>query len=225
MEKIITGISVLVLLAGGLIYAEGQQEPIPPQDIKAEIAYLEGRVLLNGEPADFGDMVAVGSTVETKDASSCDIVFGRGNIFRIEENTITTISIGPENREIDLRAGAIDAVFGKLQSLGGPEREFRLTTPSIAAGVRGTVFYVKIEDPSTVYFCTCHGKIHQHDPESGIDKTVTSYHHKAYRYSTGSGVTEAVQADMLYHTDEQMDAIAETVDVTIPWNIFRKNYD
>lgn len=212
-----------LLITAGL-FAGGGQEKIPGEDIKATVSYIEGTVLINGKTADFGDPVPVGSTVETKPSSLCEILFGEQNIFRIEPDTITTISIGPENREIDLQTGAIGAVFGKLEKLGGTDREFVISSPSVVAGVRGTVFYAKVEDPNTVYFCTCHGSIRQYNGTGTVDETISADHHKAYRYQRTEDGTEVTQGQLLYHNDSYMDEIAKKAGLSIPWNELNKGY-
>lgn len=212
-----------LLITAGL-FAGGGQEQIPAEDIKATVSYIEGTVLINGKTADFGDQVPLGVTVETKSSSLCEIIFGEKNIFRIEPDTIATITINTEKREIDLQAGAIGAVFGKLEKLGGGDREFVVSSPSIIAGIRGTVFYVKVEDPKTVYFCTCHGSIRQYDEAGSVDETVSADHHKSYRYRRTEDGTEITQGQLLYHDDSYMDTIAKKAGVTIPWNDLNKGY-
>lgn len=186
--------------------------------IEAEMSYFEGEVWVNDEEAVPGQSIPLGSRVKTGPVSYCEITFGTENIFRIEENTLTTISIGEEKKLIDIQRGSIEAVFNRLESLAGIP-DFSITTPSMIAGVRGTVFYLKVEDPRNTYLCTCNGTILQRGadqaPEQNLEVTATR--HKAYRFTKTSEGTKIESAGLLYHTDETMDSVAEKIDVTIPW--------
>lgn len=213
---------VLVLLPqlvwSGGSSEQGESKESPARVIEAEMSYLEGDVQVNDEEAEPGQFIPLGSRVKTGPASYCEITFGSKNIFRVEENTLTTISIGEEKKIIDIERGSIDAVFNRLENLAGIP-EFSITTPSMIAGVRGTVFYLKVEDPRNTYLCTCNGTILQRGadqaPEQNLEVTAT--HHKAYRYTKTSEGTKIESAGMLYHTDETMDSVAEKIDVKIPW--------
>jgi hypothetical protein len=195
-----------------------QEGGTPSAQLRPEVTYLEGYVRINGEEARLGQTVPIDSKVRTGAESYCSIRFGNKNIFRIEPRTLTRISISKDDSKIDITRGSIDAVFDRLKSLSGRE-DFRISTPSAIAGVRGTVFYIKVEDPQTTYVCTCHGTLHQHvadePPESG--REVTSYHHKAYRYIRTEEETRVEDASLEYHDDEAMDGIAEQIGVEIPW--------
>lgn len=216
-------LAVLFLMVALSLAANGSAEPAAAEEsgdkgkIEALITYIEGSVAVDNIIADTGDIVPPGSKVSTGSNSFCEISFGSQNIFRIEENTVTAIAIGPEAREIQIKKGAIDAIFDRLSVFGASDDEFQILTPSMVAGIRGTVFYIKVEDPDTTYVCTCYGTVHQESFDGSTEQDVTAYHHKAYRYiRTESGV-EIVSAGLDYHDDEAMDGLGEKIKVTIPW--------
>ncbi len=219
-----TGILVVLLLTVVLtLAANGSAEPAGAEEsgdkgkIEAVISYLEGSVAVDNIIADTGDIVPPGSKVSTGSNSFCEITFGSQNIFRVEENTITTIAISKDSKDIQVKKGAIDAIFDRLSVFGPADDEFRIRTPSMVAGIRGTVFYIKVEDPDTTYVCTCYGTVHQESLDGSTEQDVTAYHHKAYRYiRTESGV-EIVPAGLDFHNDEAMDGLGEKINVTIPW--------
>jgi len=203
--------------ARGRAEGGGAGPDAPAGKIEAVVTYLEGDVEIDGSICELGQIVPLGSTVKTGMEGSCEISFGEQNIFRIEEDTITTISIGSGERNISIEKGAIDAIFERLSLIGGDNDKFRIQTPSVVAGVRGTVFYIKVEDPNITYLCTCYGTIHQEPADGGSPEDVTSYHHAAYRYiKTPEGV-KVEKAGLLYHDDEAMDGLGEKIDVKIPW--------
>ncbi len=215
---------LFTIIATPLLWSAGSGESRdrgatdPAQQIEARVAYLEGSVRINGVVAEVGQTVPIGSKVRTIGQSYCTIIFGEKNIFRIEPNTLTRLWIGTKESKIDITRGSIDAVFNRLKSLKGGD-DFRISTPSAVAGVRGTVFYIKVEDPETTYVCTCHGTLHQHGADESAEsgKEVTSYHHKAFRYIRSGEKTKVEQATLEYHSDEAMDGIAELIGVEIPW--------
>jgi hypothetical protein len=188
------------------------------EPFEATVTYLEGYVRIDKNAASLGQTVAPGARIRTGADSYCDVTFANKNIFRIEPNTLTTISIVPGKSSIDIERGSIDAIFDRLKSVAG-NTEITVTTPSMVAGVRGTVFYIKVEDPKSTYVCTCYGTVHQHgadqSEEDGSD--VTAYHHAAKRYILTDEGSKVESAGLLYHDDEAMNAVADRIGVTIPW--------
>lgn len=181
-----------------------------------EIAYTEGDVTLNGKSVDFGADVQSGDTVTTGAASNCDIVFGGGNVFRVHENSIAIIDFS--KAEIDLKKGALSAVLNKIAGKRkGEEEAFSVRTPHTVAGVRGTVFFLKVESDHSSYVCTCHGKVHYEDINGENKMDTEKYHHGAIRYSLDGGKIITEEGKLLYHNDDSMEATARRIDYKIPW--------
>ena len=181
------------------------------------IDYFEGWVTADGEPVDFGQPLSPGTLVQVGEGSYCEIIFG-GNILRIQENSIATIEIDSRKRKLDLRFGGVAAVFKKLQTLGGRE-SFEFRTPTAVGGVRGTTFYIRVEDVSNTYICTCNGELGLEFPNMHDERQILSAHHTAYRFTRGEGGSiSAASAGLIYHTDEEMEELASNVDIEIDWS-------
>ncbi len=195
---------------------EKETETSGAEKIEAIVTYIQGEVTINNESVEEGAVVPFGSTVQTGPNSAAEITFGRQNIFRVEAETITTVSIGQTERRIQIEKGSIDAVFDRLGMIANND-QFRVETPSVVAGIRGTVFYIKVEQPDTTYLCTCHGTVHQETVDDAVEKDVTAYHHKAYRYIKTSSGVKIETTGLDYHDDAAMDGLGEKIGVKIPW--------
>ena len=204
-----------MLLVGTRAHAAGDAETgsVHPAGI---IEYIEGEVLLNGEEAQLGAEVTLGATVQTGTDSFCEVVFGGQNIFQIREESLAVISIDESHGQIDLKKGAVAAVFQRLQKLG-TGGTFKLTTPTAVAGVRGTAFFVKVEDENNTYICTCRGRTELEDVRQGNGMQVSSSYHKAFRFTRRGGRINTDTADLLYHDNRTMDRLAGKIQSSIDW--------
>jgi hypothetical protein len=206
---------LLVLTSAGRAIAGGVGEAGPVNQ-RGVIEYLEGEVRLNGEEAVIGQVVPPGAVIETAESSYCEVVFAGQNIFRIEARSVARIEIAERRGTIALEQGALAAVFQKIQRLdasGG----FRLETPTAVAGIRGTAFYIRIEDPNNTYICTCNGSTRLADRAESFRRYVKSDHHKALRFSREGEQIRASSAPLLYHDNPYMDALAARIGSRIPW--------
>ena len=209
---------VIFFISLSVLFAEGSQETTMVSE-KGIIEYLEGEVTVDGNPADFGQEVEAGSIVKTGDASYCEVIFGGRNIFRLEENTIAQLDIDSARglQSISINQGAMSAVFQKIQKIGGKRGTFSINTPTAVAGIRGTAFFIKVEDHNNTNICTCNGQTALEDENKSYVKRVKSDAHKAFRFTrTSEGIT-ADQAGLLYHDNDSMDSLAEKISYTIPW--------
>ncbi len=182
--------------------------------VNGAVTYLAGDVLLNGNPAVEGASVKTGDKIQTGPGAFCEVVFNTGNVFTLEENTIASIDWG--KYRITLDKGAIASVFDKLKKIIGTDRKFTIVTPSAAAGIRGTVFYIKVEDPQNTYVCTCNGELSLSGGEKQFDSPAG--HHKAFRFTKEGTTVRVSSAKLLYHDDAKMDALAADINQTIPWS-------
>lgn len=196
------------------LFAEGKSEPaLPPGPTVGTIVYMEGNVSINGAPADFGDTVESSDSLSTGAASYCEIVFDRGNIFTLEENTVTVIDW--DRGEIKLEQGAMAALFTKLEKVIGNNKDFTIQTPTVAAGIRGTAFFIKVEDRENSYLCICNGALNVTGAD--LDKGIESDHHKAYRFTQEGQSVNWSNAPLLYHDDPKMDGVAQKIGEKILW--------
>jgi hypothetical protein len=218
MIRSVMMLSALVLwLAGtGAAFAGGAGEsgPVNPRGV---IEYLEGEVLVDGAEAVIGQEVPPGAVIRTAAASFCEVVFAGRNIFRVEASTIARIDIDEDHGAIDLQQGALAAVFQKLQRINASGGGFRLQTPTAVAGIRGTVFYIRVESPESTYICTCNGRTRLADVAESFQRTVTSDRHKALRFAREGTRIRAQEAPLLYHDNPTMDRLAARIGVRIPW--------
>jgi len=181
------------------------------------IVYLEGNVTVDARSASIGDVVPYGATIRTDAASECDVAFREKNIVRLGE--LTTLVFNPGNLQVgsSLERGSLALVLKNLVNGAAQDHNFYIRTPTTAAGVRGTLFFIRVEDPQTTYVCTCNGTIQLEDGSKVGERDVRAAHHVAYRIHSEGGSLSATSAPLLYHTDADMEALAARVGVTVDW--------
>ncbi len=205
-------ISIMSLVISVNLFATGQKQ-VSGNSNKGILAYYEGTVFINDIPAALGDEVISSDTLRTGDESYCEVVFGDSNIFSLEENTATRINW--ENSDIQLKKGAISAVFSKLGKFLNKDKDFTISTPTSVAGIRGTVFFIKVEDEKNTYLCICNGKLNITKMNEVLP--VSSGHHSAFRFTKVDDSITTTKAEMLYHDDDKMEKVAKRIEYMIPW--------
>lgn len=220
--SIVLSVWVVVLatpvLAGGSSEAADSDRGRDTTSVSAEtvarIEYLEGEVQIDSDAATVGQIVDAGARIQTGADGIAEIVFGSGNALRVEENTFLTLDLTDPANGIDLRRGVVAAVFEGLETIGvGPERTLHVNTPTTIAGVRGTVFFIRVESEESTYVCTCHGELSFDDG----DLTVRAARHSARRFiRTSDGIAVETAAEE-YHDSDSLNAVADVVGVTIAW--------
>jgi len=184
------------------------------------IQYFEGTVTVNGKTAEIGLEVMDGDVIVTGPDSHAEIVFGENRIISAEENT--NLVLDAKAQEFNLVTGALAVIQSKARFLSG-NKNWVVQTPNVAAAVRGTLYYVKVESSDSVYFCLCNGKIRLEGANEGENLDYEAEHHKAVRYIRNSvGEVALEEAPMLYHSDEDMEALADAVDVRVDWTKISK---
>jgi hypothetical protein len=180
-----------------------------------KITYLEGEVTVNGRDGTIGQAVPDGARLQTGPASVCEITWGARNIIQIQENTRVILKTARLTPGIDLQRGSVGAVLNKLDAISGRDT-FRIRTPSVVAGVRGTAFFVKVEDAANTYVCACNGSVGVTRGWSGQAELASSAH-MARRFTRRGLATRITEPGLLYHDNATMDRIAEKIGYTIPW--------
>jgi hypothetical protein len=184
-----------------------------------EIIFVAGDVRINGKVAEVGMMVETGSTLKTAKNSFCEIVFDEKNIFKIFENSETILDFTAKSKGIFLKTGAIASVVKRLIRFIDLERyRYAVRTPTAVAGVRGTSFYVRVEKDDNTYICCCNGVICLEDSTGEDLKHIEASHHKAVRLKRVEDQVFMTPEEMLYHTDQGMERLAEKINVRIDWN-------
>ena len=186
--------------------------------VSGKTVTLSGTVEVDGQNAFKGMIVHPRATIKTYEGSFIEIVFNEKNIFKIFENSEATLNLDSEERSIRLTSGAIANILKRLDALRERFKpRYTVATATAVAGVRGTVFFVRVEDKENTYICVCNGEIQITDT-SGANKTIIAEkHHKAVRFTRKQGKTVISSAGMLYHTDEGVEKLAEKINEKIDW--------
>lgn len=200
-------IGLLVLIAGGVAFSAD----------KASIIYMEGDVTLDGAPASVGDAVLAGATLRTAADSLCEIVFNTRNIVHMTGDTVLRFDPNQLSRGATLEKGAIAMVLRNLSAARGGEVRFGIKTSTTVAGVRGTCFFVKVEDADNTFICCCNGAIHLEGAGGEFSQNLTSPHHQEIRVSRAQSGLSVGAAPMLYHTDGDVEAIAARINERVDW--------
>jgi hypothetical protein len=83
-------------------------------------------------------------------------------------------------------------------------------TPTVLAGVRGTVFFFKVYDEDNVYMCDCNGKIELFDADSGESlQLVRSHYHTAFDLNRERGAVSVKRTRLRYHEDNDILRMAD----------------
>ena len=186
---------------------------------KASIIYVEGDVTMNGSPASVGDDVQPGATIETAPAAVCQVVFNQKNIVHVAGGTVLTFDPKVLSQGATLQKGAVAMVLRNLGKVVGKpdELRFRITTSNAVAGVRGTCFFVKIEDDDNTFICCCNGSLHLDSAAGDSLRNLAGSHHQEVRVSRSATGVSVASAPLLYHTDGDVEAIAARIGETIDW--------
>ncbi|MBI2312585.1 MAG: hypothetical protein HYU77_08795 [Betaproteobacteria bacterium] len=165
------------------------------------IVRLEGRVTVNGVPAQPGTPVKAGDRVVTGPGSTAVFVIGR-DAFLIREKSQLEIA------GVELAVSALRMVTGKLLSVFGTGAR-GIQTATATIGIRGTGIYVE-SDADKSYVCTCYGTVDlQATGMPEVRETVVTRHHDAPRYIWGMGSGKLIKemmeaAPVINHTDEEL---------------------
>ena len=210
--KGIVGVLAFVLFASGATVFAAD---------KAAIVYIEGDVSMNGSPAAFGDEVLPGAVLTTAKDSICQIVFNARNIIHMAAGTTLRFNGEALSRGATLQKGTIAMVLRNLNPFTtakpGDELRFTIKTSTTVAGVRGTCFLVAVEDENNTYVCACNGVLHLEGVGGEFTRNLASSHHREVRITrSGSGISVNA-APLLYHTDQDVEAIAARIGETIDW--------
>lgn len=178
---------------------------------EGQVVFVQGEVSINGQAVSVHDKVTSGSTITTGEKSKIDLHFNGANIIRIGENASASVDFS--NASATLQSGSLAAVMKNLEKQKG----FTLNTPTTSAGVRGTSFFAKVEEGNRTYFCDCNGVIEVQGKNGEGKQVVESAHHKAFLFSGEDGEVSVEEADLLYHSDEDLEEIAAKIDENIDW--------
>ncbi len=132
-----------------------------PQDWKVE--YLEGESEIHRGnlmiTADFGTPLKQGDVLSTGTDAVLILSSTRNDRIKLKENsTLRLNSLGPQT-QVQLQKGGIFSRIAKLFN----NDAYSVTTPSMAAGVRGTEFFIAygkaIETEADIWLCVNEGTV------------------------------------------------------------------
>ena len=128
-----------------------------------QVEYLEGEAQIQRNDtvleADFGTPLAAGDLLTTRKDSLLIISSTRGDTIKMRENSTIRLDSLNKDTRVHLENGGIFSRIVKL--LTGST--YNVTTPSIAAGVRGTEFFIAygrvVETEADVWLCVNEGTV------------------------------------------------------------------
>ena len=168
------------------------------EPIEARVSFISGEFFINGIKAEAGDNIVEKDTIRTGDRSEADIEIKNYAIFHMKENTIIEINDVVAEGRVKVKRGGFLAIVKK-------GKEFQVSTPTVLAGVRGTVLFVNVLSDDTAYFCDCDGKVDIIDSRSmsQLQSVESEYHTAFYIRKAGKGV-QITRAAQLYHHDSDI---------------------
>ena len=209
---------IFIIILGLLFYLLTACSTNSVESGNGKIIFLVGKVILNNVQAKIGDAIMPDSKIITEENSSCDIVFSDKNIIHIGEKSDVVLNITEKLKKIKLNSGFIVNILKNLEKLANSMlTSYTVETSTAVAGVRGTSFFVKVEDPNNTYICDCNGIIETQNINGSEKKQIAAKHHQAVRFTkTEKGIILG-SAPMLYHTDQDLEALASKINVNINW--------
>ncbi|GIW70373.1 MAG: sigma factor regulatory protein FecR [Patescibacteria group bacterium] len=155
---------ILTIFGIGLIFTLCKQEPQiqkePEVKIIAKVQFLKGDAYIKRDnvekPVQINDLLQMKDILITKENTTLDIVLKNKGIIRIAENTqIELQTLSEENIEIHQNSGTVITHLKKLKE----NENYRISTPTAVAAVRGTSFITKVDEEKNSNFALIHGKI------------------------------------------------------------------
>jgi hypothetical protein len=206
----------VIILTGIIIMAGCSPKQEKDTSINGKVIFKAGEVTINDKPASNGSILKAGDILKTSGGDSlCEFQVGDKNIFRLKGEGELVYNFKEDTPHLRINSGWLAGVARYKKLLKG---DFEINTPTLTASVRGTSFCMKVEDPKSVYFCTCNGTIELEDSKGNNRHVDTFAHHGARRYKTApDGSIQSAKADMLYHGDDAIDSLAEKIGVTVDW--------
>ncbi len=179
-------------------------------EVNGKIISAAGEVTINGKPAKIGDAVSFGDELVVGGKSSCEIVVSDDSIIKIQNNARIIFNMTDSKESaIDIVKGWFSAIFKK--------KNVSVKTPTVIAGVRGTMFCINVENEKSVYTCTCNGTIDWKCKDRGEVETITAVHHEGRYFKLRDGKIVSSVEGGRYHKDKDLEALAAKINAKIDW--------
>jgi ferric-dicitrate binding protein FerR (iron transport regulator) len=166
---------------------------------EGRLRFVLGDVTVNGEMVGEGDPVSAGDILATGAGAEAEVEIRDHSIFHIKENSQVEVSNILDSPRLKVKRGWFLIIIRK-------GTDYHVETPTVLAGVRGTVFFVRVDGSDKGYFCDCNGSIDVSDSTSGqAIMSVKSQYHKAFRLNREpNGEVSMNRAGLLYHKDSDI---------------------
>jgi ferric-dicitrate binding protein FerR (iron transport regulator) len=165
---------------------------------EGRISYVSGTVTVNGREAAPGTLVASGDLISTGPDSEADVEIRDVSIFHIKEDT----QVKMENLTA---TPSLRVTRGWFLTIVKRKTPFNVETPTVLAGVRGTVFFFRIYDEERTYLCDCNGTIELYETGGGRElRRIRSVYHTAFMISRADGEVQIERSPLLFHEDQDI---------------------
>ena len=205
--------AILMMLSVSILPAASCKKSPAGAGINGTISFFAGDVKLNDKKAIKDDTVKFGDLIETGKNSTCRILFLEKNLIMVSENTRLVYRIKPGDSLLELSRGGMGAIIRKKLLF----KDLTVKTPTLAAAVRGTIFYVGVEGPDRTYACVCNGRIHFRPEGADREELIQANHHAAHYYTRERGKIKIEKAGLKYHSDEALNMVVKSIGETIDW--------
>ena len=214
--------SILILLISC-----AEKTKIPPD---GQLVTLVGDVNISGKAARIEMNVPAGSEIVTGSNSYTEIVFNKKNIIRIMENSDVILNLSLIDKILVVKKGSLESVMRNLN----PDKKkdnspFKIESSTAAAAVRGTTFFVMVDNHSNTAICVCNGVLNLGSPGETNRFDVSSCHHSGvYFTKTSNGFTyqtidskpvvdNAEMKKTAGHNDLELEDLAGKIGEKIDW--------
>lgn len=222
-------INFILILIGSILICTSCGSKV---DLKGRVGYLIGDVKIDGKTAIPDMAVSNGNEVITGSNSTCEIVFEGKNIVRVMENSDMIFNLTPLKKGLKIQKGAIETVLRNLDQKN-PD-PYTVETETAVAAVRGTSFYVSVDEHSNTAVCACNGVVDLAIPGGTNHTTVESKHHTGFYFTRGTNGNVYQSVNLEYkddaelkqkagHNDAEMESLAAHIGEKIDWSKIDKS--
>ncbi len=204
MNKLIIGVILAVVVIGGLVVLNTQEETAPAPAAKATIAIVQSQVSVKAPGSSAftvltGDAdIVAGTEVKTSSTGRARIVYPNGTITVLDGDShirVETLDESGDQSRIELVSGSI---WSKIKNILGADEYYEVQTENVVASVRGTIFSTEFRNRvSKVYGIESKVKVEARDP---VKKQVIE----------GTGV-EVVSGEKVSVSSDQLPAPQKTL--------------
>jgi ferric-dicitrate binding protein FerR (iron transport regulator) len=182
-------------------------EPATPVLPARRFVSVEGTVTLDTLPAKADLEIGETSTIETGKDGRATITVEPGSLIEVRANSKVTFGASPRAKN------SLKLLVGALWSFLPDNSSFEVETQNAVAGVRGTIFFVKVDKKGkkeSTYVCACHGNVAMKSADGkSFDQVVESPNtdHKSYTFVTKGKKQKVAKAKRQFHTDDEKMAL------------------